>query len=77
MKHVVVGLALVMMGLWGMVAWWDSFGFVMRGLVPVALLGLGIVATLSGYYRLSGSPRDEYDYEEDDAPRSRRGSPRV
>ena len=73
MKHVVVGMALVALGLWGMVAWWDSFGFVMRGLVPVALLGFGLVATLSGYYRLNG--RQDYDDYEDERPRrrSRRG----
>ncbi|RLB51533.1 MAG: hypothetical protein DRJ42_16650 [Deltaproteobacteria bacterium] len=74
MKHVVVGLVLVVIGLWGVVTWWETFGFVMRGVIPVAVLGLGLVATLSGYYRLNR--RNDY-YEDEPVPeptrRRRRG----
>lgn len=60
MKHVLVGALLVALGLWGMFAWWANFGLVMRGALPFVLLLLGLVAILSGYYRLSG------DLEEDE-----------
>ncbi len=49
------------LGLWGMAVWWGSFGLVMRGLVPFALLGLGLVALLSGYNRLAGGGSSELD----------------
>jgi hypothetical protein len=35
-----------------------SFGLVMRGIVPFMLLGLGMVALLSGYYRFGSEPED-------------------
>jgi hypothetical protein len=72
MKHVVAGLILVAIGLWGMVTWWDSFGFVMRGLVPIGILGLGLIATLSGYYRLAGR-RDDYEDDHPETKGPRRG----
>ena len=64
MKHIVVGVVLVVMGLWGMVAWWSSFGLVMRGLIPSGLLALGLIATLSGYHRLGD--REPLDDDEMD-----------
>lgn len=64
MKHIIVGVVLVVLGLWGMVAWWTSFGLVMRGLVPTGLLTLGLVATLSGYHRLGiRRPLDDDDLD--------------
>ena len=64
MKHVLLGMLFVALGLWGMVAWWPSFGLVMRGLFPIALLGVGFVAALSGYHRLDGSDERDEDLEE-------------
>lgn len=61
MKHLVGALALMALGLWGMAVWWSSFGLVMRGLVPFALLGFGLVALLSGYNRISGAGNAELD----------------
>ncbi len=52
MKHLALGTLLVALGLWGLFAWWESFGLVMRALVPLALLILGLLAVLSSYYRL-------------------------
>ena len=52
MSHLAIGTLLIALGLWGMFAWWDCFGLVMRGLVPLALLAVGLVAILSSYYRL-------------------------
>ena len=55
MKHLTAGVVLVALGLWGMVVWWEAFGLVMRGVVPLGLLLLGSVAVLSSYYRLGKS----------------------
>ena len=59
MKHLTAGVVLVALGLWGMVVWWEAFGLVMRGLVPLGLLVLGSVAVLSSYYRLGNSERQD------------------
>ena len=53
MAHVVAGLILTGLGAWGMVTWWNLFGLVMRGVIPFALLLLGVVAILASCRRLS------------------------
>lgn len=58
MVHLVIGLALTALGVWGVVAWWDVFGLVMRGLVPFVLLVFGLVALLSGYRQTAQPKRD-------------------
>jgi hypothetical protein len=55
MKHLALGTLLVALGLWGLFAWWESFGLVMRALVPLAFLILGLLAVLSSYYRLGAA----------------------
>jgi hypothetical protein len=55
MKHLLGGVVAVCLGIWGVVAWWGSFGLVMRGLVPFAALALGLIAIVSGLRRLSES----------------------
>jgi len=52
MKHLAIGTVMIALGLWGLFTWWDLFGLVMRGVVPFALLVLGLLAVLSSYYRL-------------------------
>jgi len=61
MPHLVSGLLLIVFGLWGMSAWWISFGLVMRGLLPFGLLLTGLVAVLSSYYRLNHRPAVLHD----------------
>jgi hypothetical protein len=53
MTHLVFGLVLVALGVWGIVAWWGLFGLVMRGVVPFFLLVVGLVAIIAGYRRNS------------------------
>jgi hypothetical protein len=65
MKHFVLGIVLIVLGLWGMLAWWENLARVMRGLLPFFLLSLGLVALLSSYYRFS--ERDVLTSEEDAA----------
>jgi hypothetical protein len=49
MPHLLAGLILAGLGIWGIVTWWEVFGLVMRGVVPFCLLMLGLVAILAGY----------------------------
>lgn len=58
MLHFVAGMFFVALGLWGVYAWWDSFGLVLRGLAPLGLILVGIVAAMSGFYRM-GRIRDD------------------
>jgi hypothetical protein len=59
MKHLLVGLILTGLGIWGIVSWWDVFGLCMRGVVPFSLLVLGLVAILAGYRRGTASAEPE------------------
>jgi hypothetical protein len=68
MKHLALGTLLVAFGLWGLFAWWESFGLVMRALVPLALLVFGLLAVLSSYYRL-GTPGSTDEGAEDASDR--------
>jgi len=54
MPHLVVGLILSALGIWGVIAWWSWFGLVMRGVVPFCLLLFGLLAILSGCRREGG-----------------------
>lgn len=52
MLHLICGLIAVVLGLWGIFGWWDSFGMILRGLVPLLLLIGGLIATgvgIEGY----------------------------
>jgi len=51
MAHLVVGLTLAALGVWGIVSWWNMFGLVMRGVVPFFLLVFGLVALLAACRR--------------------------
>ena len=58
MAHIVLGLVCVALGLWGIAAWWSTFGMVMRGVIPFSLLVFGVTAFLSGTRKAAvGSPQ--------------------
>jgi len=48
MTHMIFGLIAISAGLVGVFAWWDDFGLVLRGLVPLALMVVGLVAIGAG-----------------------------
>lgn len=48
MKHVIFGLVSALLGIWGIIVWWDEFGDVMRGLMPLVLLIIGIIGIMAG-----------------------------
>ncbi len=58
MIHLICGLIGVVMGLWGIFGWWDSFGMVLRGMVPLMLLIGGLIAAGVGIERYN-KPRKE------------------
>ena len=55
MGHLVSGLILTGLGVYGMVSWWSLFGLVMRGVIPFFLLIFGLVAILAACRRLGRS----------------------
>ncbi len=59
MRHLIVGTALIALGLWGIVAWWEAFAFAMRALVPLTALVVGVLAVLSSYSRLGPAAKWE------------------
>ncbi len=70
MKHIVVGVVSLGLGIWGLAAWFTTFGLVMRGVVPFMLLIFGLVAVYSGLRHSSISRRpavvDEEELDDDD-----------
>jgi len=51
MTNLIVGLICLALGAWGITAWWDEFGAVLRGLLPVAILLVGLAAVGAGMKR--------------------------
>ncbi len=48
MTHVIGGIIAVVLGLMGIVGWWDNFGEFLRGCIPLALLIGGLIAVGTG-----------------------------
>ena len=65
MLHVVIGLVLLVLGVFGIISWWTDFGLVLRGLVPFLFLIAGLIAIGSGLIRekLAGSENDSPETE--------------
>jgi len=55
MLHLFFGAILMGLGVWGIVAWWNTFGIVMRGVVPFTLLVFGLIAVLAAFRRGSNA----------------------
>lgn len=48
MLAVILGLVFVVLGFWGVVAWWVSFKLVLKGLVPAMILCGGLLSVIAG-----------------------------
>ena len=48
MANLIVGLICLALGAWGVTAWWDEFGEVLRGVIPIAFILLGLAAIGAG-----------------------------
>ncbi len=61
MPTIITGLLAVAFGLWGLTAWWWSVVELMRGLLPVLLLGVGLIALAAGVSKVQeeGDRKDE------------------
>jgi hypothetical protein len=51
-RHLLIGMVLIVLGLWGISTWWDAFSLAMRAIVPLGALVWGTLAVLSSYARL-------------------------
>jgi hypothetical protein len=47
--HLIVGLVLLILGSWGIIEWWNDFGELLRGLVPLSLVLVGLAAIGAGF----------------------------
>ncbi len=61
MKHLIVGLILLCLGAWGIIAWWLEFGAALRGLAPLLLVLVGLAAIGTGVRSYRGVVADEED----------------
>jgi hypothetical protein len=48
MPNIIIGLLALAFGLWGLSVWWWSVTELLRGLVPLLLLGVGFIALAAG-----------------------------
>ncbi len=67
MAHLIVGMILAGLGVWGIINWWNLFGLVMRGVIPFFLLLFGLVAILAATRRVATS-LDGEQFPADDKP---------
>ncbi|MEE8394347.1 MAG: magnetosome protein MamI [Rhodospirillales bacterium] len=62
MNIVIFGLLAISLGLWGMSVWWWSVAELLRGLAPIVLVFLGVVALAAGVSKV----RDEKGTKDED-----------
>jgi len=65
MKHIIIGLVAITVGLWGIVLNWYQFLDLLWVLVPIAVLLGGIVALLAGISNFSKESRSEIPADPD------------
>ena len=54
MKHIIIGLLAIIVGLWGIVLNWYQFLDLLWVLVPMAVLVVGVIALLAGISNFRG-----------------------
>ncbi len=62
MIDLMVGLIFLCLGAWGIIAWWDDFGELLRGLIPLLLVVAGLAAIGAGF----GKTRHQAEHEDED-----------
>jgi hypothetical protein len=48
MSHLIGGAIAVVLGIMGIIGWWDNFGDFLRGAIPLILLIAGLAAVGTG-----------------------------
>lgn len=68
MIHLIAGLIVLVVGAWGIIAWWDDFGAVLRGFLPAWLVLVGLAAIATGLQRtINQAEHEEGNWEEPSA----------
>ena len=49
MSNIIGGLIAIVLGIWGLLVWWEDFGEIMRGFIPFALIVIGLLSLASKY----------------------------
>ena len=65
MRHLIAGLILLVLGAWGIIAWWTAFGQILRGLVPLFLILLGLTAVGAAYQKATRRAEHEDEHVEE------------
>jgi hypothetical protein len=65
MANIIFGLVSLALGLWGVSVWWWSVVELLRGVVPVSLILLGLVALGAGVTRMRDSNGASNEFAED------------
>jgi hypothetical protein len=66
MKHIIIGLIAITLGLWGIVVNWYQFVDLLWVLIPMLVLIGGIVALLAGISNFSDTPSKKVTAETPD-----------
>ncbi len=61
-----MGLSIIVLGAWGIIEWWDDFGEMLRGSVPLLLVLVGLAAIGAGFQKTTNEAESE-DMVEPDA----------
>ena len=48
MTNLIIGLICLALGAWGVAAWWDEFGEIIRGVIPIVFILIGVAAIGAG-----------------------------
>lgn len=57
MNNIIAGAVLIVLSLIGMVFWWWDVLMLLKGLAPIALLALGVVAVAAGISTMKEKPK--------------------
>ena len=67
MKHLIVGLILLVLGAWGIIEWWGDFGEFLRGFIPLVLVFVGLVGIGYGLRKTTSAGHEDDEAEAPDA----------
>ena len=59
MTHIIGGIIAALLGVMGVIGWWDDFGGFLRGCLPLLLLVGGLVAIGTGMQPTKGKKSKE------------------
>ncbi|MBF0245176.1 MAG: hypothetical protein HQL31_07865 [Planctomycetes bacterium] len=48
MSHIIAGIVSIILGITGVIFWWENFGMVLRGSLPILILICGLLAVSTG-----------------------------